>query len=269
MKNIKTKPNQHSGKSYKWLAGVLMMLLVTGLIPSCTHNPILPVVINPIDTTGNPVDTTGAPVDTTGLDTTFIKCDTNIVYFEQEILPILNSNCAKSGCHDPISHKEGLNLTSYAKVISSGIVRPNNANGSKLIKVIKLTSGEEAMPPYPNPKLTAAQIALLSKWISQGAKDTSCIETFITCDSTGVSYSGFIAPLFSTFCAGCHSGGNPSGGILLNSYNGVKAIAQTGRLMGAISWSAGYQQMPQNGNKLTDCSIAKINAWINDGAPNN
>lgn len=269
MINKNSKAIRSGNQKYYWLAGIFLLVVFTMMMPSCVHDPFTPVIPNPVDTTGNPVDTTGNPVDTTGQDTTFIKCDSNLVYFEQEVLPIIISNCAKSGCHDAITHEEGLNLTSYTKIMSSGIVKPNNPGGSKLIKVIKLSGGEEAMPPYPNQKLTTEQINLLSKWISQGAKDTSCVETYITCDTTAVSYSGFIAPLFSTFCAGCHSGGNPSGGILLNSYNGVKAVALNGRLLGAISWSPGFKSMPDGGNKLTDCSISKIQAWINDGAPNN
>ena len=253
---------------YQGLAGILAFMLVSTTIPSCVHDPFTPVDSNPIDTTGNPIDTTGNPIDTTGQDTTIIKCDSNLVYFEQDVLPLIISNCAKSGCHDAITHEEGYNLTSYAKIMSSGIVKPNRPDNSKLIKVLKET-GEDAMPPYPNQRLTQEQIALLTKWINQGAKDTSCTETVITCNTVNVSYSGFIAPLFTTFCNGCHSGGNPSGGLLLNSYNGVKAVAQNGRLIGAISWSAGFQKMPQSGNKLSNCSIDKIQAWINDGAPNN
>ncbi len=269
MKTSKSNMKKKSGKRYYLPAGLLMAVLLSFLVPSCTHDPFTPVIINPVDTTGNPVDTTGNPVDTTGQDTTFIKCDSNLVYFSLEILPILVSNCAKSGCHDATSHKEGLNLTTYAKVMSSGLVKANNINGSKLIKVIKQSGGEEAMPPSPNQKLSAAQIALLSKWISQGAKDTLCVESYTSCDTTGVSYSKFIAPLFTTFCVGCHSGGNPGGSISLNSYNGVKSVALNGRLVGAISWTAGYQKMPQNSSPLTNCSIDKIKAWINNGAPNN
>jgi len=254
---------------YQGLAGILAFLLVSTTIPSCVHDPFTPVDSNPIDTTGNPIDTTGNPIDTTGQDTTIIKCDSNLVYFEQEVLPLIVSNCAKSGCHDAITHEEGYNLTSYANIMSSGIVRPNRPDNSKMIKVLTEEDGDDAMPPYPNQKLTNEQINLLIKWINQGAKDTSCVETVVTCSTTNVSYSGFIAPLFTTFCSGCHSGGNPSGGILLNSYNGVKAVAQNGRLIGAISWNNGFQRMPQGGNQLTDCSIAKIQAWINDGMQNN
>ncbi|HXR82244.1 MAG TPA: cytochrome c [Saprospiraceae bacterium] len=269
MKSGQPDMSPKPGKRYPLLIVLLAVAMFSLLVPSCVHDPFTPVDSNPIDTTGNPIDTTGNPVDTTGQDTTIIKCDSNLVYFEQEVLPIIISNCAKSGCHDAITHEEGLNLTSYTKIMSSGIVKPNNVSSSKLIKVIKQSGGEEAMPPYPNQKLTQEQIALLSKWITQGANDTSCVESYVTCNTTAVSYSGFIAPLFNTFCAGCHSGGNPSGGLALNTYNGVKAVAMNGRLMGAISWSAGFQKMPQTGNKLSDCSIAKIQAWINDGTPNN
>jgi mono/diheme cytochrome c family protein len=269
MKNRQPDIRKRPRQQYGLLVVLLMLGMLSMLVPSCVHDPFTPVDGNPIDTTGNPIDTTGNPVDTTGQDTTFIKCDSNVVYFEQEILPILISNCAKSGCHDAITHEEGLNLTSYSKIMSSGIVRPNRPDNSEMIKVLTEEEGDKAMPPAPNQKLTSEQIALLSKWILQGAKDTSCVETIVTCDTTAVSYSGFVAPLLTTFCAGCHSGGNPSGSIALNSYNGVKAVAQNGRLIGAITWTAGYQKMPQSGNKLNDCSIAKITAWINDGAPNN
>jgi len=268
MRYLKSNINRIPGKKYFGLTGLLAIVMLTMFAPSCKHDPFTPIDSNPIDTTGNPVDTTGNPVDTTGQDTSIIKCDSTLVYFEQEVLPIIISNCAKSGCHDAITHEEGLNLTSYTKIMSSGIVKPNRPDNSKLIKVLK-ENGEDAMPPYPNQRLTTEQINLLSTWIAQGAKDTSCIETIVTCNTTSVSYAGFIAPLFSTFCAGCHSGGNPSGGIVLNSYNGVKGVAQNGRLIGAISWSPGFKGMPDGGNKLTDCSIAKIQAWINDGAPNN
>jgi len=269
MRNRPSYIEMKSGKRYGLLLAVFMVGALSMLVPSCVHDPFTPIDGNPIDTTGNPIDTTGNPVDTTGQDTTVIKCDSNLVYFEQEVLPIIISNCAKSGCHDAITHEEGLNLTTYSKIMSSGIVRPNRPDNSEMIKVLTEEEGDDAMPPYPNQKLTSEQIDLLIKWISQGAKDTSCIETIVTCNTNAVSYSGFIAPLFNTFCTGCHSGGNPSGGLTLTTYNGVKAVATNGRLLGAISWSAGFQKMPQGGNKLNDCSIAKITAWINDGAPNN
>lgn len=235
------------------------------------HEPILPPDGNPIDTTGNPIDTTGNPIDTTQ-DTTIIMCDSNIIYFEQQILPILRSNCAKSGCHDAATHEEDIILDSYNNIMNGEekIVRPFELSKSKLYKVITENDQDDVMPPPPNQRLTQEQISLISKWISQGAKDLSCEEVVITCDTMNVSYSGFVAPLLNTFCVGCHSGTAPSGAISLNSHAGVKSVAINGRLMGAITWAPGYQPMPQGStSKLSSCSIAKIKAWINQGALNN
>jgi mono/diheme cytochrome c family protein len=265
--------NKHTverhGERHWVLTGILFILLLSALVPSCTHDPFTPDP-NPIDTTGNPIDTTGNPIDTTA-DTTVVSCDSNIVYFEQQILPILRSNCAKSGCHDAISHEEDLVLDSYNHLMNGeeNIVRPFNVSGSKLYKVITESDQDDVMPPPPNQKLTSDQIELMAKWIQQGAKDLSCEEVVITCDTTAVSYSGFVAPLLTTYCVGCHSGGAPSGNILLNSHAAVKTVAQNGKLIGSITWAAGYQPMPRGSAKLSSCNIAKIKAWVNNGAPNN
>lgn len=90
------------------------------------------------------------------------------------------------------------------------------------------------------------------------------------CDTNGVTYTTTIVSLLqSNGCTGCHSGGAPSGNISLNTYAGVQAVAQNGRLYGAIIHSAGYTPMPQGGNKMSACNINKIKAWIDAGAPNN
>jgi len=90
------------------------------------------------------------------------------------------------------------------------------------------------------------------------------------CDTTGVTYSNaIISILQSNGCLSCHSGGAPSGGISLQTYNTVKIVALDGRLYGTISHSAGYPQMPKGGNKMSACNISKLKAWIDAGAPNN
>lgn len=46
-------------------------------------------------------------------------CDPDSVYFKQQILPILQSNCAKSGCHNEESRKHGVVLNSYQNLMST------------------------------------------------------------------------------------------------------------------------------------------------------
>lgn len=240
----------------------LIALFIAAWIPSCTHDPFSPIDVNPVDTTGNPVDTLFNEVDTSG-----VPCDPNAVYFENQVLPIIKANCAKSGCHDPIKHEEGLILDSYSRVMK--IVKANNLSGSKLYKVITQTSGEESMPPYPNQRLSADQVALIRTWIQQGAKNLTCNPNYGLCDTTDVSYAQYITPLLTTFCTGCHSGGQPSGNLSLTSYNDVQAIALNGKLAGAITWAQGYKKMPEGSNQLSSCTINKVKSWIHHGAPNN
>lgn len=91
-----------------------------------------------------------------------------------------------------------------------------------------------------------------------------------TCDTNGVTYNGTVVTLLQTSgCIGCHSGAAPSGNISLATYANVKAVAQNGKLYGAINHSPGFSPMPQGGSKLSNCNISKIKAWIDAGSINN
>ena len=190
---------------------------------------------------------------------------TNEVCFEAQILPIFQSNCAKSGCHDAATHQNGYVFDSYANIVKKD-VRPGNAANSKVYKVL-FETGDKKMPRPPNPDLTAEQKALIGKWINEGAKNT--VNCGTSCDSLQFKYGANISPLMSTYCLGCHSGSAPSGGINLSAYNGVRNVAISGRLVGAVSHAPGYSAMPKNAGKLSACQIAQIRKWVNAGAPNN
>lgn len=91
-----------------------------------------------------------------------------------------------------------------------------------------------------------------------------------TCDTTAVAtYSAVVAPIMAASCNGCHSTASPAAGIALDNYNGVKAQVTNGKLIGTITWAAGYSAMPKGGSKLPDCNITKIKQWIAAGAQNN
>ena len=90
------------------------------------------------------------------------------------------------------------------------------------------------------------------------------------CDTNGVTYGNTVALLLqSNGCVSCHSGGAPSGNILLDNFTSVRTVALNGKLYGSISHSAGFSPMPQGGNKMNACQINKIKAWIDAGALNN
>ena len=191
-------------------------------------------------------------------------CSADTVYFQNKVLPLLNSGCAMSGCHDAISHKEGVNLTSYAYIMSTGGVRPGNPSSSKLYKVLN-QSGNDRMPQPPAAAFTQAQKDIIYKWILQGAKNNACND----CDTAVYTYSGAVSPMVNTFCKGCHNPTSLGGGIDLSTYAGVKSIALNGKLMGSIKHTTGFIAMPQGSSKLSDCRIEQVQKWIDSGALNN
>lgn len=189
----------------------------------------------------------------------------NLVCFESEILPIFQTNCAKSGCHDAATANEGYVFDTYANIIRRGI-DPGDANRSEVYEVL-FERGDDRMPQPPNPPLTDEQKALIGRWINEGAQNTTNCGT--NCDSTQFLYSANVRSILNSYCVGCHGNVNPEAGIDLTAYNSVRNVALNGRLMGAITHAPGYQPMPRNANKLSDCQITQIRKWIESGAPNN
>ena len=90
------------------------------------------------------------------------------VSYKQDIAPIIAANCAQSGCHGAEKTEE-FNLLSYTA--HSKLVEPNKPNNRELYDVIRLYSGEKAMPPKPSEPLTDTQITQIYVWILQGATD--------------------------------------------------------------------------------------------------
>lgn len=231
---------------------------------SCKHAPLFDDDVTPVDTTGNPVDTTTTD-DTTTLGT---PCDPGTVYFDLDVLPLLKSNCAFSGCHDSASAQKGVVLVSYESVMATADVTPFDLGNSKIYRRIVETDPDKRMP-FGRPPLDQEQIQLIAKWILQGALDLSCDPDASACDTTNVTWSQTIKPVIDLHCKGCHSGAAPSGGISLATHAGVQSVALTGKLYGVISWENGFVMMPRGGNQLPACIIKKIKTWIDAGAPDN
>ncbi len=92
------------------------------------------------------------------------------VCFDNEVMLIINSNCNVSGCH---GSGEAPALSSFDDV--SRYVTPGKPVQSKLHKVITAHSNLMGlMPPKPKSALTSSQIDIISIWILQGAKHTTC-----------------------------------------------------------------------------------------------
>ena len=245
------------------LVPVVLLVLALG----CKHDiPVQPAkensTQNPVDPNnpGNPnnPNNPGNPGNTN-------PCDPNKVYFQRDILPILLSNCAMSGCHNAASAQKGVILDSYGSVMNTADVRPGNANNSDLYEVLVENDPRKRMP-YGGSPLPAAQRDLIRTWINQGATNEICSNS--TCDSTNVTYNETIKPIIQTNCSGCHNSSLASGGYNFGTHAGLSVVVQNGKLVGAISHKPGYIAMPQGGT-LSNCDIALIKKWVRGGAPNN
>lgn len=209
---------------------------------------------------------TASVTDGTGGSTTIpqspatVTCSPDTVYFQQTILPLITSNCAMSGCHDAISHKEGVILTDYAHIRAYSSV--TNPTSSTLYRSV--VNGY--MPPKA--PWVSTQLATLLKWMQQGAKNNSCVASG-NCVATNVSFTNTVLPILKTNCTGCHSGTTPSAGIDLNSYASVKVQAANGKLVGSISHATGFIPMPSATVSISACEISQIKAWVTEGTLNN
>jgi hypothetical protein len=191
------------------------------------------------------------------------NCSADTVYFVNEIQPIINSSCAMSGCHDAVTRAEGVELTTYAKIIR--YVTPFKTSGSKLYTE-SLKTDKDRMPPAPMPALTSLQLSKISKWINQGAFNNQCTGG---CDTTNFTYSGAVLIMNDTYCKGCHNPASLGGGIDLSTYASLKVQAANGKYLGSIKHGTGFLAMPKGSTKLSDCQIRQVEKWIQAGMQNN
>jgi len=193
-------------------------------------------------------------------------CDPDSVYFQNTILPLINSSCAQTGCHDAITQEKDMILDSYTHIMSAGIIDPFNPGNSDIIDVLQ-ESGEDLMPPSDNGgPLSNDQINLIAEWISEGAQNNSCMAD---CDTSITStFSAVVSPIIENSCQGCHSGSSPSGNLSLTNYAQISAIALNGSLMNSLLGNNGAALMPQNSSGLPECQITQIQKWVNAGAQN-
>lgn len=181
--------------------------------------------------------------------------------YDRDIQPILMSSCAVSGCHDATTHKEGINFSDYVNTLKR--VRPGNPGSSDLYEAITAKQGtEHFMPPKPYSPLSKAAIDTIYSWIKRGALNEECATP---CDTTEtITYQRHIKSIIDLSCASCHGANNPSGGITLTNESGIKAVASSGKLLGAVKRQSGYPAMPPT-YTLDNCEVKQIELWIKQG----
>lgn len=238
---------------FKMSAGTLLLAAML-FSSSCKHEPWIPDGYLP------------SPDDTT---TTSVNCDPDSSYFVNDVMPIFASSCALSGCHDAVTSLDGVRLTDYQSIISTGDIDPGDPNNSDVWELITETDPADRMPPVSSGiVLTQEQKDAIFDWISQGALNNACTEN--SCDTIDVSFASNVRPIFELHCLGCHTGSAASGGgIPFDTHAQVATYANNGFLIGALTHMPGFTAMPVGQAQLNDCKIATIINWINEGTQNN
>ncbi len=95
--------------------------------------------------------------------------------------------------------------------------------------------------------------------------------TASACDTTTITYSNQIVSIVNAQCNYCHGSAANSigGGIYLNTYAAMQPYIKNGSFLNSILQNGKASAMPKNGSKMDNCSILKIQSWINKGAINN
>lgn len=94
------------------------------------------------------------------------------VDYEKEVRPLLEELCLD--CHGPAKQKSGLRVDQRGNLLRGGesglaSLVPGDPKKSHLIEMVKGIDPDEVMPPKGD-RLTSGQIALLEKWITEGAQ---------------------------------------------------------------------------------------------------
>jgi mono/diheme cytochrome c family protein len=172
--------------------------------------------------------------------------DTANVTYNQTISILINENCLS--CHGSNS-TNGTYLDTYIHV---------KANIDKVIVSVK----NGTMPK--GYKLNDSQIALFEQWKALNMPESSSVAVppVLSCDTSNITFSLKVSPIFTANCAGCHSGAEAQEDVRLDSYNNIKTNFN-------VSLAAIKRNSMPPGGKMSNCQKIIIEKWNKQGMPNN
>lgn len=92
------------------------------------------------------------------------------VSFYNDLRPILTANC--NACHKPDKMKAELDMTTFVALMKGGkhgkTIVAGKPGGSRLIEEI---TGDDANMPKDGDPLKPAEVALITRWVAEGARD--------------------------------------------------------------------------------------------------
>ena len=189
------------------------------------------------------------------------------ICFETEILPIFVSRCGGPGCHNETDKEDDIILTNYVGIRKE--LKPGDPRNSEVIEYMYET-GEDAMPPSPQDPVPTEQIKRIEKWIADGAWNTTGCEPTGPCDpGSSVSFNSNVLPVIDKYCFGCHNDADPQGGYSYSTYETTMKSVNDGTLLGSIRFENNFVAMPYKTNKMPNCDIEIIVAWVDQGVKNN
>jgi dipeptidyl aminopeptidase/acylaminoacyl peptidase len=107
------------------------------------------------------------------------------VSFYKDVRPIFQLHC--SGCHQPAKPSGGFVMTARAELLKQGEsekpgVVPGQPDASNLVHQITPHDGKKPLMPRGLPELPDRDVALIKKWIAQGAKDDTPVSDRVVID---------------------------------------------------------------------------------------
>jgi WD40 repeat protein/mono/diheme cytochrome c family protein len=96
-----------------------------------------------------------------------------MVSYDKQIRPIFQARC--QGCHQPAKAGGAYVMTSFERMLKGGesdetAIVPGKPGESRLVEMVTPAGGKAEMPQN-KPPLSAGEIELITRWITQGAKD--------------------------------------------------------------------------------------------------
>ena len=241
----------------------LIAFLIISLFPiSCTNDTS---VIGDDDIDMPPDTTIVEPMDTIA----GIVCHPDTIYFELEVLPIFVASCGQRDCHSAGRAYAGFKAKDYGTIVETGGVVPYMPEEARIYRHITHSDEEERMPPSSYDRLSERQVQIIEDWINQGANNYRCDSSTIPCETDSISFLEDIASIVKDACYGCHNQHIREGGVELLDYEDIQTAALNGSLYGTVVAEPGYVRMPYGSIPLSACSIEKIRAWVEAGAPDN
>jgi len=90
--------------------------------------------------------------------------------YRRQIQPVIEKHCLE--CHNQDRRQGGLSLATYGDALEGGrsgaVIRPGG--GARSLLIHRVTGAVEPQMPKDEAPLGAAEIALIQRWIDQGAR---------------------------------------------------------------------------------------------------